>query len=37
MYPDDISEADELAINVLSDLCGIAPQSDEDTVVLDAQ
>jgi hypothetical protein len=37
MYPDDIAEADELALNILADLCGISPQSDEDTVILDAQ
>jgi hypothetical protein len=37
MYPDDITEANELAVNILADLCGIAPQSDEDTIVLDAQ
>lgn len=37
MYQDDISEADELALNILADLCGISPQSDEDTVILDAQ
>ena len=37
MYPDDIAEADELALNILADLCGISPKSDEDTVILDAQ
>ena len=29
MYPDNMSEANELALNVLSDLLAIDPKSDE--------
>ena len=37
IYPDDIREAHELTLNVLSDLFGLDPKSDEYIAILEAQ
>lgn len=37
IYPYNLAEANELALNVLSDLFGIDPKSDEYTAILEAQ
>lgn len=36
MYPDNMSEANELALNVLSDLLAIDPKSDENTILIES-
>lgn len=37
IYPDRLAEANELALNVLTDLFGIDPKSDEYTAILESQ
>lgn len=37
IYPDNISEANELALNVLSDLFKIDPKGDENTILIESQ
>lgn len=37
IYPDNLSEANELALNVLADLLAIDPKSDENTILIETQ
>lgn len=37
IYPDNLSEANELALNVLSDLFKIDPKGDENTILIESQ
>lgn len=37
IYPDNLSEANELALNVISDLFKIDPKSDQNTILIESQ